>query len=275
MANAGLPDPADVASGPGLAKAAKALMGHLGLSGVQVAGAARLSTGTVSELINGKTFPREDTFQEFVVAGCGQPWEPWRQAWVRAHKDGLRRRPVEDLAEDVEQVQQRVAELEAALTSRMRQFDDLLSELAETRKAREAEAEAELEQKRRTAVGRKFLQELDIPFLSVHRVSAEGEKESPMVSISVFEDFLAKVRTMATTDIVELHTFLSSSPCAFPHLVAGTGSDQSGLYEAEARDVARVVRVRVAEYLESVDGDPYRHSEQEASDSPLAADEVQ
>lgn len=112
-----LPDAATVGSGADLAHAARTLMTALGLNGAQIAGAAGLSPGTVSDLVNGKAFPRQETFSCFITRGCARPWEPWRQAWARAHKETLRRRPVEDLAEDIERLEGRVEELETALAA--------------------------------------------------------------------------------------------------------------------------------------------------------------
>ncbi|MGA5198134.1 hypothetical protein [Streptomyces exfoliatus] len=193
------PDPSGVSSAAELAAAAKSLMKGLGVTGVELATRTNLATGTVSELINGKTFPREATFEVFVTDGCGQEWEPWRQAWSRAQRDVLSQRPVGELAIELEQLRERVEELEQVLQQT----------LQETRERRQADArqERELEQQQAAReAGAQFLAWVGAP--QFRRITPAYPSKESAVSIQEVDEFLGRVHELACRSLEELQLYL-------------------------------------------------------------------
>ncbi|MGW1588532.1 hypothetical protein [Streptomyces sp. NPDC002386] len=191
-----LPDPAHVTSSLQLALAAKELMTCLDLSGSQVAKKGSLSTGTVSGLVNGRVFPREATFEAFIAEGCGQSWEPWRQAWQRAHQDDLRRRPGESLAAEVHEARSRIEVLEQALAAAAERLSELEERVTADLDARHTDEAAEREEARcRTDAMDQFLEAVPAPRFQVERWDHRDTGGRPLYDISAVDKFLQEVRT--------------------------------------------------------------------------------
>ncbi|MFJ3235716.1 hypothetical protein [Streptomyces sp. NPDC086787] len=199
-----LPDPAHVTSSLQLVLAAKELMACLDLSGSRVAKKGNLSTGTVSGLVNGRVFPREATFEAFITAGCGQTWEPWRQAWQRAHQDDLHRRPSESLAAEVHETQSRVEVLEQALAAAVERLAELEERVTASLDARHADEAAEREEaRRRTDAMDQLLEAIPAPRFTVERWDHRDTGSLPLYDISAVDKFLQEVRTRSNESLLK------------------------------------------------------------------------
>ncbi|WP_034088896.1 helix-turn-helix domain-containing protein [Streptacidiphilus albus] len=144
-----LPDPAEITNGEEFADAAKRLKAVLKLTGTEIRKASGLAEGTISDLVNGNKFPRIDTFREFIAAGCGQEWEPWRQAWdraARARRDGSEE---EQAAERIVGLETRIEALEADLNDVLARAKSMESELAQLQAGGD-DARLEAERRART-----------------------------------------------------------------------------------------------------------------------------
>ncbi|MFJ7205255.1 hypothetical protein ACIQWR_17135 [Streptomyces sp. NPDC098789] len=226
-----------------LAAAAKALMKSLGLSGIKIATNTGLSTGTISELINGKSFPRDETWELFVTGGCGQPWEMWRQARARAQRDLLRRRPPEELADRLEEAQERIQALESAAIEAAKRLALLEEQVAAIQSARSSERRAEDEEAaqrrqenaadvaRQRQFGRALLTEVPVDF---EHTMADGAWLAADV-----DGFVARVRDLALTSMDELRIFLATTPMSFPYAAMG----DIGYYKEGVREY--MVRLRL------------------------------
>lgn len=144
-----LPDPAEITNPEELATAAKRLKAVLKLTGADIGEPAGLAGGTISDLVNGNKFPRRDTFREFITAGCGQEWEPWRQAWERANRTKRDGSAQEQAAERIAGLETRIEALEAALNDVLARAKSMESELAQLRTDND-EAPLEAERRART-----------------------------------------------------------------------------------------------------------------------------
>ena len=231
-----LPDPADVTLALELAGAAKELMTRLGLSGRRAAEKAGLSEGAVSGLINAKAFPRKETFEVFITKGCGQKWEPWYEAWKRAHKDVLRRRTAEEVAADVEQLQRQVEQLEATLSAVRDQLAGLGDQVAEIHDVRRAAQDEHEKSLRRIEEGYRLLEPVDAPSFLVEKISwardAEGTPLSDLYDIGAVDAFLEEVRRHATIGTSHLRHFLRTHAGTFRR----PGSDTTFGYRSQEVD---------------------------------------
>lgn len=147
--SSGLPDLGQVSTAEELATALKQLLKHLNITGAKVAEKATLGNGTISEAINGKTFPRRDTVHDIVKVGCGQDPKPWLDAWERAKKDKRKKASVEEVAEQLEIAESRIESLESALRDAVARIDSLESEISQLRAGSSA-ATAEADRRART-----------------------------------------------------------------------------------------------------------------------------
>ncbi|MGY3337772.1 hypothetical protein ACVW0K_003871 [Streptomyces filamentosus] len=245
----GAPDPSEVMTPEDLAGAAKDLMKRLDLTGVMAARKTGLSTGTISELINGKTFPREDTWEVFITRGCGQPWEAWRQARSRAHRDLLRSQPPEELAALLEEAQERILALEheaIEVTQRLTLLEEQVAgmqstqvseALAKDKKTEEQQQADAADKARQRHFGRLLLAELHMDF---EHTMADGAWSAVDV-----DRFVAKVRELALTDMEHLHVFLATTPTSFPYAEMG----EVGYLREGVKDYMQHLRFAVAAYF--------------------------
>ncbi|MEU5773028.1 hypothetical protein ABZ819_06935 [Streptomyces venezuelae] len=231
-----LPDPTAVSSVAGLAAAAKALVAALGLKQNQVAQRSELSEGTVSGLFKGRSCPREDTFERFITEGCGQPWKPWHEAWVRASAE--RRRPSsDDLAAEVEELRARVQELETAvdgLSAAMR---------AQARTPTPADGVNDWARQSRRQQGAQFL--ATVGPADFHVVSGLTTR---VVHVAEVDEFLGKVKELALQDMAELSVFVLTHAGSFTPVLADEHWD-TGYDEAPVDAYVRRLRHEVVRHL--------------------------
>ncbi|MGQ4365941.1 hypothetical protein [Streptomyces sp. SAS_272] len=228
----------------------KELMACLDLSGSQVAKKGNLSTGTISGLVNGRVFPREATFKAFITTGCGQTWEPWRQAWQRAHQDDLHRRPSESLAAEVHEAQSRIEVLEQALAAATERLSELEERVTAGLDARRTDEAAERDEaRRRTDAMHQLLEAVPAPRFAVERWDHRDTESQPLYDISAVDTFLQEVRTRSNESL--LKHLLRTHPGAF----RDPGGGQTCGYRAFEVDLY-ISQLRLA--LDIDRPDPYR-----------------
>ncbi|MGW0564683.1 helix-turn-helix domain-containing protein [Streptomyces sp. NPDC003016] len=236
MKQGSLPDPAVVSSVVELATAAKALVAALGLKQKQVAQRSGLSEGTISGLFNGRSWPREETFESFITKGCDLPWRPWHEAWARAGSE-RRRVSSSDLSAEVEELRVRVESLETAI-------EDLSASVgALVRPEATPMAPTEWGQQARRRKGAEFLAAVGPAELSI-----KSGLSAHVVHVHEVDAFLEKVRELALQDMSELSSFVLTHTGSFSPVVADEHWD-TGYYEADVAHYVSRLRREVIRYL--------------------------
>ncbi|MEU9701952.1 helix-turn-helix domain-containing protein [Streptomyces sp. NPDC047981] len=235
-ARSSLPDPAAVSSVAELAAAAKALVAALGLKQNQVAQRSQLSEGTISGLFNGRSCPREDTFESFITMGCDQPWKPWHEAWARARSE--RRRPSSsDLSAQVEELRAQIECLEATIKTLSASINELLL------KSATPSPPQDWAQQSRRERGVAFLAAVGPADLIV----TSGLRTRIVLADQV-EAFLARVRELALQDMNELASFVLTHTGAFSRVFADEPWD-TGYDEVDVAKYVSRLREEVNRYL--------------------------
>ncbi|MEU8913984.1 hypothetical protein [Streptomyces nigrescens] len=206
-----------------LSEALRDHMRQLKMTGARLSAKSGVSTGAISALLNSQRLCRVGNFEAIVRTGIEEPWSPWHAAWTRANQDRRHNaRTRENLAEEIADLRQRVAQLEEELR-KSRKSGEVAAGGSAAGHSRMAYSE---EQSRRNRErGLAMLNQAGRPLIETARPS---DHKDVLFDISSVKSCLEKVRQLALTDLVELDAFLHTTSPYFPVVSKKVDGDSPG-----------------------------------------------